>query len=109
MVCVTPKLREFELLMLKKSRSYLQYVPTLYGSSECVTAAANCLLAKAKLTLSPKKECSETTLRLYAKALRTLQTALMDEENCTGPDVLCATQLLSLHEVSEANHLRLSQ
>ena len=38
-------------------------------------------------------------LYLYAKALKTLQDAISDESTCLDSDVLCATQLLSLHEV----------
>lgn len=31
-------------------------------------------------------------MRLYAKALRTLQDAISDESGCTEADVLCATR-----------------
>ena len=83
-------------------RSFLDYVPSRYGSSDSITAATNCLLAQAKVALSPQleEECHDITLRLYAKALSTLQTAISDEEDCLDTDVLCAIQLLSLHEVT---------
>jgi hypothetical protein len=80
--------------------SYLQFVPNLYGQSEVVTAAVNCLLGKAKTTLRPLECCKEVQLRLYAKALQALQSALADENASQGAEVLCATQLLSLHEVN---------
>ena len=82
-----------------RCRSYLQFVPSLYGTSEVITAAANCLLGKAKAVLTPNHPCRELNLRLYAKALRSLQTAIQNQDTCSSADVLCATQLLSLHEV----------
>ena len=86
-------------------RSFLDYVPSRYGSSDCITAATNCLLAQAKVALSPQleEECHDITLRLYAKALSTLQTAISDEGHCLDTDVLCAIQLLSLHEVTNSS------
>ena len=71
-------------------RSYLQFVPSLYGTSPCLTAATNCLLAKVKGILSPYDHCKEVTMRLYAKALRTLQDAISNDQKCKEADVLCA-------------------
>lgn len=81
-------------------RSYLQFIPSRYGTSDCLTAATNCVLGKVKMILAPHLfSCQETMLGLYAKALKTLQHAISDESACLDSDVLCATQLLSLHEV----------
>ncbi|KAK3686490.1 hypothetical protein LTR37_019775 [Vermiconidia calcicola] len=79
--------------------SYLQFVPSLYGTSPCLTSAANCLLGKVKDVLFPEDQCKEVTMRLYAKALRSLQDAIGDGSGCMDAEVLCATQLLSLHEL----------
>ena len=79
--------------------SYLEYVPQRYGVSECLTAATNCLLAKVHTVLAPKEECFAVCTRLYGKALRALQDALASDSSAMDADVLCATQLLSLHEV----------
>lgn len=84
-------------------RSYLQYIPSRYGTSECLTAATNCVLGKVKMILAPHLfSCQETMIYLYAKALKTLQDAISDDSKCLDSDVLCATQLLSLHEVPPA-------
>lgn len=80
--------------------SYLEYIPARYGASECLTAATGCLLAKVHTVLAPKEECYAACSRLYGKALRTLQEAIASDSSAMDADVLCATQLLSLHEVS---------
>ncbi|KAK3115694.1 hypothetical protein LTR53_004710 [Teratosphaeriaceae sp. CCFEE 6253] len=79
--------------------SYLEYVPERYGPSECLTAATNCLLAKVHTVLAPKEECYAICNRLYGKALRALQDAIASDSSAMDADVLCATQLLSLHEL----------
>jgi hypothetical protein len=79
--------------------SYLEYVPQRYGVSECLTAATNCLLAKVHTVLAPREDSSSVCTRLYGKALRALQDALANDSSAMDADVLCATQLLSLHEV----------
>ena len=89
-------------LLGHRAWSYLEYVPARYGFSKCLTAATDCLLAKAHAVLAPqtKAVCYATCNRLYGVALRSLQDALIDDKACLEADVLCATQLLSLHEVS---------
>lgn len=84
-------------------RSFVEFVPSRYGSSECLTAATNCVLAKVKSLLAPQKlKDPEIVLRLYSKALQTLQDAISDKSSYLDADVLCATQLLSLYEVFQA-------
>ncbi|KAK4580100.1 hypothetical protein LTR86_000302 [Recurvomyces mirabilis] len=79
--------------------SYLEYIPARYGTSKCLTAATDCLLAKVHTVLAPKEECYAVCSRLYGKALRTLQEAIASDSSAMDADVLCATQLLSLHEL----------
>lgn len=89
-------------LLGHKASSYLEYIPSRYGSSECVTTATDCLLAKTQSLLLPQKRISsslDVCNRLYGQALRSLQQALQDQTVCEDPNVLCAAQLLSLHEV----------
>ncbi|EMC99449.1 hypothetical protein BAUCODRAFT_337272 [Baudoinia panamericana UAMH 10762] len=86
-------------LLGHKKCSYLDYVPAYYGSSECLTAATDCLLARVHTFLAPKEECQAVCNWLYGKALRSLQDALNSDSLAVSADVLCATQLLSLHEV----------
>ena len=87
-------------LLGQQQWSYLQFVPARYGHSECLTAATNVLLARAQHALSPSEPCTSLCTRLYGKALRSLQDALTNDALAMDADVLAATQLLSLHEVS---------
>lgn len=84
-------------------RSYLHFVPSRYESSECVAAATDCFLAKAEAVLLGRDKCKNAVLSLYAKALRSVQQAIMNDDRCMDADVLCATQLLSLHEVKQSS------
>jgi len=79
--------------------SYLEFVPPRYGSTECLTAATDCLLARVHNVLAPNKELFSICNRLYGKALQALQGAIANESLVMKADVLCATQLLSLVEV----------
>ncbi|KAJ3544823.1 hypothetical protein NM208_g2851 [Fusarium decemcellulare] len=78
-------------------QSYLQFVPSRYGFSDCLTAATNCLLAKARSMLMPDKKNETIEIKLHMIALRTLQDSLQNETSCMSPEVLCASQLLGLH------------
>ncbi|KAK5125009.1 hypothetical protein LTR85_001200 [Meristemomyces frigidus] len=86
-------------LLGQQQWSYLEYVPSRYGQSECLTAATNVLLAKVHTILAPQEECPGICNRLYGTALRALQHALSDPSSAMDADVLCATQLMSLHEL----------
>lgn len=88
-------------LLGQQQWSYLEYVPSRYGTSECLTAAANVLLARAHTLLAPNGHGVELCNRLYGTALRALQLALSDDMSAMDADVLCATQLLSVHEVNK--------
>ncbi|KAK0255297.1 hypothetical protein LTR91_018871 [Friedmanniomyces endolithicus] len=82
-----------------EQRSYLKYVPERYGRSACLTAATDCLLARVRAVLAPNEEHYATCNRLYGKALHALQDAITCDSSNMDADVLCATQLLSLHEL----------
>lgn len=58
-------------------------------------------MAKVHSILAPHEQdrCKRITMQLYSKALQALQNAISNEDGCLAADVLCATQLLSLHEV----------
>ena len=100
-------------LLHVEQRSYLKYVPERYGRSACLTAATDCLLARVRAVLAPNEEHYATCNRLYGKALHALQDAITCDSSNMDADVLCATQLLSLHEVSsltvEAEHAWITQ
>lgn len=78
--------------------SYLEYIPQRYSHSKCLAAAADCILAKIGNVLSPRAGAESSVLRLYAKALQLVQQAVASS-SCIDSDVLCAIQLLSLHEL----------
>ncbi|KAI5356914.1 putative fungal transcription factor [Septoria linicola] len=82
---------------------FLSLVPRRYGSSEVLTAAADCLLARAASALLPLAGFEYDAARLYAKALRRLQEAIRDARVASGSDVLCAVQLLTLHELLDTS------
>ena len=86
-------------LLGQEQWSYLSYIPSLYNQSACVKAATDCVLAKARSVLTHQSGSTELELALYAKALRSVQAAISNPSACMFSDVLCATQLLSLHEV----------
>ena len=80
--------------------SFLKYVPERYGRSPALTAVTDCLLARVKYALVPTDHNSRACDRLYGHALHALQIALNDEKQVLEADILCATQIMSLHGVS---------
>ena len=83
-----------------KQWSYLSYLPSRYGQATCLDDAAHCAIARVRhFALTPTEPLSRNILSLYSKALLSLQAALNDPVLCLSPDVLCATQILSIYEV----------
>jgi hypothetical protein len=81
--------------------SYLSFVPTRYEDSLLLQDALFCLAAQSQWVLRPQSTISETAiLAAYGSALRRLQKALIDPNQCLDPDVLCTTEVLGLFEVS---------
>lgn len=80
-------------LLQHRQWSYLDYIPQLYSSSECVAAATDCLLAKVATLIAPSSNGIDV-LRLYARAVRALQKAVTDLGDHTSSEVLCAVQLM---------------
>lgn len=85
--------------LISLERSYLQFVPSRYGLSCCLTTATDCLLAKLRGILMPDKKNKATELRLHSLALSSLQSSLSDPCASVAPETLCASQLLGLHAV----------
>jgi hypothetical protein len=85
--------------------SYLDHIPQRYPHSPCLAAATDCILAKAGNFLSPRPGGETSVLRLYAKALRLVQDAVASS-SYGNPGVLCAVQLLSLHELFDSSGSR---
>lgn len=88
-------------LLGSQMQSYLQFMPSRYGHKPFLTAVIDCVSAKMHSKLYPRNEGFEgTLLRMYAKALAQLQEAVAGDESSLDPDLLCAIQMLSLHEVN---------
>ncbi|KAG9253450.1 uncharacterized protein F5Z01DRAFT_657238 [Emericellopsis atlantica] len=86
-------------LLQKRHSSFLAELPSRYGSSStCLDDAMHCVAAKAGQMLGFPMAKSTPSV-LYGKALRSLQAALWDGEECTRSDVYCVTRLLVLYEL----------
>lgn len=86
-------------LLQKRSSSFLAFLPSRYGSSSYLDDAMHCVAARAGQMLGCPVRASTPSM-LYARALRSLQNAILDRKQVLGPDVYCATRLLALYEVS---------
>lgn len=88
-------------LLSYPSWSYFSMIPGRFGYSSCLDDAVLCLMGKARILLAPSSKTSETLiLSNYGKALQSLQSAVNNPALCTSADVLCATEVLALFEVS---------
>jgi hypothetical protein len=83
-----------------KQWSYMSYLPSLYGSSACLDNAIDCIIARVRHIIAPNGETGEReVIRLYLKAIDSLQKALNSPSQRLAPHVLCATEILALYEV----------
>ena len=89
--------------------SFFSYLPSRYGYSACLDDAARCVTARVRDWLSLPAEGSRPSngsiLSLYTKALKSLQAALNNPDRRVEPDVLCATEILGIYEVSHGRLL----
>jgi hypothetical protein len=100
MVTISKNPELLSTLLGAEIQSYLQYIPSRYGHKPFLTAVTDCVSAKFHSKLYPRNDMFEgMVLRMYSKALAYLQVAVSGDESSLDPDVLCAIQMLSLHEV----------
>ncbi|OGM47651.1 hypothetical protein ABOM_004338 [Aspergillus bombycis] len=93
-------------LLHKRSSSFLSYLPSRYGSNQCLDDAIHCVAARAGQMLGFPTRAS-TLPALYVKALNSLQAAIEDKTQYLEADVYCATRLLAIYELiglPDANH-----
>lgn len=87
-----------------EARRLFSYIPSRYGHVSTITYATDCLISKLKQTLGRRDSGSAdrdlSTLRLYSKALRSLQEAIDDQKLRVTAETLCAVELLAICEVS---------
>ncbi|TVY65515.1 Uncharacterized protein LSUE1_G006332 [Lachnellula suecica] len=86
-------------LRSNKQSSYLSYLPSLYGHVPCLSDAADCVIARARQIVSPHENWEAAVITFYVKALDSLQKALDCPKDRYKPEVLCATEILSLYEL----------
>ena len=86
-------------LRSNKQWSYLSFLPSLYGHIQCLSDAADCVIARARQIISPHENWEAAVISFYVKALDSLQKALDCPKQRYKPEVLCATEILALYEV----------
>lgn len=88
-------------MLLVSDSSYLNFLPTRYKENPLLRDALFCTATQSRWLLRPQSRIADTAiLASYGNALQRLQEALTDPDQCLHPDVLCATQVLGLFEVS---------
>ncbi|KAH8812369.1 hypothetical protein F5884DRAFT_785194 [Xylogone sp. PMI_703] len=87
-------------LLRQRKVSYLSHIPARFGHSKFLDYALYALISKVREILNPSNlDCRTSALWEYGRALQALQAVIEDPLRRTEPDVLCATELLSLIEV----------
>lgn len=81
--------------------SYFQYIPSRYQQSVLISSATDCVLARVRCLLTPgDKNWELFALSAYSRALSKLQDAVDSTSQRITAELLCATQMLGLYEVS---------
>lgn len=84
-----------------KNWSYFRYIPLHYDQSVLIRSATDCVLARVRCLLTPDdKQWELLALSKYSMALSNLQDAIHSASQHITTEVLCATQILGLYEVS---------
>lgn len=84
-----------------KNWSYCRYMLALYGESVLIRSAADCVVARVRCLLTPEApEWESLAISSYSKALTHLQGAISNPKERPSAELLCATQVLGLYEVS---------
>lgn len=85
----------------RKTWSYCHYVPLYYSQSNLIRNAVDCAVARARCLLSPSDiQWEHLALSAYTQALSSLQGAMDFTSEPLTAELLCATQILALYEVS---------
>jgi hypothetical protein len=81
--------------------SILSFVESRYGQAPSLTYAADCVVEQLKWVLERRRKVDgrRMTSSKYIQALKCLQVALGDAEECMSPETLFATELLAIFEV----------
>lgn len=79
--------------------SYFAYMPWRYGHTKCLDDALCCIAARVRQWLTDPGNPNDRVLLLYSRAVKSLQAALDDPAQSMQPDVLCATEVLSIYQL----------
>lgn len=86
-----------------KNRRLLSFIPSRYGLVSSLTHATDSIIARLDHIVRSKgirsSEWDTVALKHYAKALKSLQEAIDDENLRMAPETLCAVELLGIFEV----------
>jgi hypothetical protein len=82
-----------------KRWSYLTFLPSRYCHIKCLKDATDSVIARARQIISPGENWEPIVIACYVKALDSLQKALDCPKQRYQPEVLCATEILSLYEL----------
>ncbi len=88
-------------VLLYRQWSYFSFIPSRFGHVLALDDAFRCLITVAHSNLVPAYKLSgDKILGYYGKALCSLQSAVSDPNSRYTAEVLCATAVLALFEVS---------
>ncbi|KAL8834429.1 MAG: hypothetical protein Q9170_003751 [Blastenia crenularia] len=79
--------------------SYFSYMPWRFGHTQCLDDALRCVAARTRQWLVAPGTPNNRVLALYTTAVKSLQAALNDPVQWMQPDVLCATEVLSIFQL----------
>ncbi|KAL8870899.1 MAG: hypothetical protein Q9174_003163 [Haloplaca sp. 1 TL-2023] len=91
-----PRLLE---ILQSKQWSYFDYLPGRYGQTPCLDDAICCVAARVRQWITNHSKPTRQVLELYCRAVKSLQAALDDPCERLHPNVLCATEVLSIYEL----------
>ncbi|KAL8737151.1 MAG: hypothetical protein Q9181_001969 [Wetmoreana brouardii] len=86
-------------ILRSKQWSYFDFLPGRFGQTQCLDDAICCVAARVRQWITTHGEPCRQTLGLYARAVKSLQAALDDPATQFHPNVLCATEVLSIFEL----------
>lgn len=87
--------------------SWLAYIPSRLGYSRALDAAGELLVVATRASRCGAGSVQEACRTPYVRALRYLQEAIATPDALSA-EVLCATMLLGLYEVSEIHCVHVS-
>ncbi|KAL9611270.1 MAG: hypothetical protein Q9167_004067 [Letrouitia subvulpina] len=79
--------------------SWIPFLPSRYGHYACLDDAIGCTMVRVREWLRACVKPSLAATSLYTRALKSLQVAINDPNQCMKPEVLAASKVLGVYEV----------